>query len=327
MPATSTAMHGLLSKLRSAGISPKFAQRMLPPWWDDEVASDPAGLQQAQLFFARTFNIELKSLTTEGEALRFRVTPRKFKLSRNVVEETVLLSANYVTGIARVALQGFPFEQTLPFEDPLHLREVILQRHQCVSLEALLEWCLSAGVPVMHVEELPGKKMTGIVVRDDGRYAIVLSKKAHPSLLLFHLAHEVGHIAKRHLPTDGVVADDKIDDGNADQMEKDADTYAVRLLNGRDARYAAQGQILNAKALFEAASRRGVESRVDVGHVIANFAHHQNRWPMGNLALAQLSEPKHGGGMINAAFFQAMDVGRLSEDQQDLLKAATQFEA
>jgi hypothetical protein len=319
-------MNGLLSKLRSAGIPPSFAQMMLPVWWEDEVALDPAGLQQAQLYLARAFNIELQSLTAEGETPRFRVTPRKFKLNRNVFEDNVLVSANYVTGIARVALQGFPTEQTLPSANPADLRKIILSRHQCVSLNALLEWCASAGIPVMHVERLPGKKMTGLVVRDEDRYAITLSKKGHPSHLLFHLAHEIGHIAKGHLSSDGVVADEKIDDGDGNQLEKEADAYAICLLNGGDIRYRAGGVIPNARALYEAAVRKGAETRVDVGHVIANYGHNQGRYAMANAALGNLGEPTQGSSVINAAFFEAIDRDLLSDDQLELLKTSTGFQ-
>ena len=319
-------MRGLLSKLKSAGIPPSFAQRMLPVWWEDEVASDPAGLQQAQLYLSRAFNIELQSLAAEGEAPRFRVTPRKFKLNRNVVEDNVLVSANYLTGIARVALQGFVAEQALPHANPIELRKVILSRHQCVSLNTLLEWCASAGIPVMHVEKLPGKKMSGLVVRDGGRYAIVLSKKGHPSLLLFYLAHEIAHIAKGHLSSDGVVADDKIDDANGDQVARAADSYAICLLNGGDVRYRAGGVIPNAKALYNAAVRKGAETCVDVGHIIANYGHNQDRYAMANLALANLGEPTQGSSVINAAFFEAIDNDLLSDDQLELLKAATGLE-
>lgn len=320
-------MRGLLSKLQSAGIPSAFAHRALPSWWDDEVASDPAGLQQAQLYFARAFNIEIQSLAAAEQQLRFRVTQRKFKLNRNVVEDTVLVSANYVTGIARVALRGFAFDQALPAADPQELRSVILQRHKCVSLEALLEWCVSAGIPVMYVEKLPGKKMSGIVVRDDGKYAIVLCKKGHPSLLLFYLAHELGHIARGHLTSDGVVADDKIDSADADEVEKAADCYAICLLNGADVRYRADGVIPSAKALYEAAARKGKEARVDVGHIIANYGHNQDRYAMAALALRMLGGASQGGEVINAAFFKSIDENALSDDQLDLLKAATNFQA
>jgi hypothetical protein len=319
-------MRGLLSKLDMAGIPPSFAKKMLPSWWEDEVASDPAGLQQAQLYLARAFNIDLKSLVEEGVQPRFRASLRKYKLSRNVSEEMVSVGANYVTGISRVAMRGYAAEQRRPPSDAIKLRNAILEKHQCVSLPALLEWCAGAGIPVLHIEKLPGKKMTGLVVRDGGRFAIVLSKKGHPAYLLFHLAHEIGHIAKGHLASDGFVADEKIDAKSGDQDEKEADAYAICLLNGGEIRYRAGGVIRNGHALCKAAMAKGKETRVDAGHIIANYGFNQDRHAMANIALGDLGEPSQGGSLINAAFFSSLDRDLISDDQLDLLKVATGFQ-
>src|SRR4051794_18536851 len=100
MPTADTPMRELLRRLGAAGIPALFAKRMLPSWWDDEVANDPAGLQQAQLYLSRAFNVELRSLANAGELPRFRASARKYKLSKNVTEDDVSASANYVTGVA-----------------------------------------------------------------------------------------------------------------------------------------------------------------------------------------------------------------------------------
>ncbi|ABE42912.1 ImmA/IrrE family metallo-endopeptidase [Polaromonas sp. JS666] len=325
MATANTPMRGLFKKLDSAGIPPAFAKKMLPAWWEDEVASDPAGLQQAQLYLSRAFNIELQSLADEGSPPAFRASLRKFKLSRNVSEDTVSVSANYATGISRLALQAYRLEQKQVPVNPSDLRKVILVKHQCVSLISLLEWCISAGIPVLHIEKLPGKKMTGLVVRDGGRFAIVLSKRGHPAHLLFHLAHELGHIAKNHLAQDGFVADEKIDSSSGDADEKEADAYAICLLNGSDIRYRAGGVIKSGHVLHKAAVAKGKEMRVDAGHIIANFGHNQDRYAMAAIALADLGEPSQGNAVINGAFFRAIDRDLVSEDQLDLLKVATGY--
>lgn len=319
-------MRGLLSKLDSAGIPPAFAKQMLPAWWEDEVAADPAGLQQAQLYLARAFNIELQSLTEEGAQPRFRSSLRKYKLSKNVAEVDVSTSANYATAMARIALQAVRVREQRPVPaNPAVLRSEILQDHDCVSLDALLDWCAKAGIPVLHIEKVPGKKMTGLVVRDAGRFAIVLSKKGHPSLLLFHLAHELGHIGKGHLAADGFVADEKIDSATTDADEKEADSYGICLLNGSEIRYQAKGVLRNAAALFKAASTKAKELRVDVGHVIANFGHNQERYGQAAEALKMILGPQQGAAVINDAFFRAVDADLVSEDQLATLKVATGY--
>lgn len=322
-------MRELLRKLGAAGIPPSFAKRMLPSWWEDEVATDPAGLQQAQLYLSRAFNVDLRSLAEDGEKLRFRANARKYKLSKNVTEGDVSASANYATGIARVALAAFPGEQKILSDNPAEIREAILRSHECVSLHGLLEWCCDARIPVLHIDDVPGKKMTGLVVRDKGRYAIVLSKKGHPAHLLFHLAHEVGHIGKGHLREDGFVADEKIDSESADQDEKEADRYAVCLLNGSNVRYgASDGRAnLNAEQLRIAAIAKGKETQVDPGHIIANYGFNQDRFPVANLALKRLDGPSQGGIVVNKFFFSSIDRDFVTNDQLDLLRAATDMRA
>jgi hypothetical protein len=329
MPTPDTPMRGLLRKLGTAGIPASFAKRMLPSWWDDEVASDPAGLQQAQLYLSRAFNVDLRSLAEVGEKPRFRANARKYKLSKNVTEDDVSASANYVTGIACVALAAFPGEQKAVSDDPVVLRNAILKSHECVNLRGLLEWCRDARIPVLHIDDVPGKKMTGLVVRDKGRYAIVLSKKGHPAHLLFHLAHEIGHIGKGHLREDGFVADEKIDSNSADQDEKEADRYAVCLLNGNNVRYGASGgrANLNAEQLRIAAIAKGKKTHVDPGHIIANYAFNQDRFPVANLALRRLEGPSQGGAVVNEFFFSSIDHDLVSDDQSELLRAATDTRA
>ena len=273
-----------MKRLRAAGLPESFARRALPSWWDDEIALSPSGLQQAQLYFARAFHIDLPSLALAQGAVQFQASRHKFKLSRNVAESDVTLSAHYATAMAHVALVGASLGQTLVPKDPLALRNGILQTQRCVDLPALLAWCSEAHIPVLHIHQLPTKKMTGLVVQKDGRFAIVLCKKGSPAHLLFHLAHELGHIANGHLQGNDFVVDQNIgrnDAGDAgDAEEKEADAYAIRLLNGSYARYSP-----------------GPGSQI------------------------------RSGAALCKVFFQSFLPGKLSDDQLELLKAATGYRA
>lgn len=329
MPSPDNPMRALFLKLSAAGIPSSFAKRMLPSWWDDEAANDPAGLQQAQLYLSRAFNIDLRSLADAGRTPLFRANERKYKLSKNVSENDVSASANYVTGIARIALAAYPGEQKAVSNDPVILRNAILRTHECVNLHALLEWCRESHIPVLYIDNVPGKKMTGLVVREKGRYAIVLSKKGHPAHLLFHLAHEIGHIGQQHLSEDGFFADEKIDSKSVDREEKEADHYAICLLNGAAVGYSANGgrASLNAEQLHLAAVNKGRNIRVDPGHIIANYGFNQGRFPVASSALKRLEGPSDGGVVVNQAFFSSIDQELVSDDQLELLKTATEIRA
>jgi hypothetical protein len=322
-----TTLHpidSLYARLNAAGISTGFARKALPAWWDNAVALTPSGLQQAQMYFARSFNIDLASLAQPKGALQFLVGERKFKLSRNVTEADVSVSAHYVTAMAKLALRGFKKTQTIVPLDPVALRNELLKKNDCVSLAALLAWCAGAGIPVLHIDKLPGKKMTGLVVREDDRFAIVLSKKVRPAHLLFHLAHELGHIGHQHLAVNGFVADQSIgqtDAGDAD--EKEADAYAIRLLNGKEVAYRAGTALRSGTALYKAALSKAKQEKIDVGHIILNYGNAQGVHALATNALKLIAGEADGAKVVNQAFFKVLDTAALSEDQLDLLQTAT----
>lgn len=327
MTAT-TSMKELYTRLGTIGISQSFARYVLPSWWNDEIASEPSGLQQAQLYLSRAFNLEFNSLLST-QPPSFYVAEHKFKLNRNVTEDQVSASAHFATAMARLALLASQSVFAAPPDDPKVLREHILQDHPCVNLDGLLKYCADAGIPVLHIEKMPGNKMAGIAIRLDGRYAIVLSKKAHPAYLLFHLAHELGHIAKGHLGQDGFLADQNIGEGNRDDAdEKEADAYAIRLINGVEIKYtAAKGVIKSGKQLYLAANHKAEETRVDVGHIILNFGHVQGNFQIANMALKYVTGPLDCGTVVNAALFRHLAKDSLSEDQLELLHHATGYSA
>lgn len=278
------------------------------------------------MYLARAFNIHLDSFARSDAALRFLGVERKFKLSKNVAEHDVSISAHFATGIAKLAFKGFKVKQTVVPTDPTALRNVLLQGRDCVNLPALLDWCAAAGIPVLHIEKLPGKKMTGLVVRDDNRFAIVLSKKGTPAHLLFHLAHELGHIGHGHLAGNGFVADQNIggaDIGDAD--EKEADAYAIRLLNGKEVKYTAKTVLRSGAELLKAASKKAIQEKIDVGHIILNYGNSQNAHALATAALKCIPGESDGSKVVNKAFFKAIDTNSLSDDQLNLLKTAVGY--
>jgi Zn-dependent peptidase ImmA (M78 family) len=319
-------LNSLLQRLGVAGIPASFARKTLPAWWDDEMAQTGSGLQQAQMFFARAFHLDLASVAQPRGAIAFQESQRKFKLSRNVAESDVSVSAYFANAMANLALAGFAAVQKKVPKDPIELRAEILEKHACVSLNALLQWCAGAGIPVLHIDKLPGKKMTGLVVREGERFAIVLSRKGTPAHLLFHLAHELGHIANGHLTGNGFVLDEKIGDADAaDADEKEADAYAIRLLNGREVSYkpAARTVIRSGTALYKAALPKATAERIDVGHIILNYGNSMQAPALATMALKSIPGESDGIKVVNHAFFKALDAERLSEDQFELLKTAT----
>lgn len=325
---TTTPMNSLFDQLLDAGIPKAFAKKRLPEWWSNDIAnSSDSGLQQAKLYFCRAFNLDLKSLSNTTSKPLFRSTGHKFKLNKNILTEEVNASAHYANAMARIAIVGASLSPKPLLLDPADLRDQILLNHPCVNLQSLLSFCASSGISVIHIDKMPGKKMTALAVRIDDRFAIVISRMGHPSASLFHLAHELGHIANNHLPQDGFLVDQSINGKDVnDAEEKEADAFAIRLLNGAATRYSSSAA-LRPRQLYSEAVRLSREKNVDEGHIILNYGYTQGNFSVANAALKLIdTNGENGGDIINRVFFKdAMDCERLSEDQLNLLKTATNY--
>lgn len=318
-------MQTLLARIKPLGVNPIFVRRALPSWWDDTIASSEAGLQQAQLYIAKAFNLDIRSF--DEPQIKFRQAQRKFKLSKTVTEDAVNASAHYATGIARAVLHAVDQQRPVP-AGALDLRRECLNVGKVVDLDALLFWCARASIPVMHVDALPGKKMTGLVVRDNDKFAIVLSRKGCQSEMLFWLAHELGHIACGHLKQDGFFADESIDTNLQDAEEKQADAYGVLLLNGADTKYQVT-EVQRAPDLATAASSYGQKVNVDAGHILLNFGHHNRQfYPLAKSALKELGQSSEASSQtVNKTFFNWLPLEDVSEDQLEFLSTACSYKA
>ena len=316
-------MDTLYARLNKRGVNKAFAQRLLPDCWEDSMASTPSALLQAQLIIASGMNFELSSMRDASADIQFKAAPRKFKHNKAVDADGIQLSAEFATGMAKLATQAMRNPYVPPTPYAIGLRNTLLQYHSCIDLSSLVGFCAAIGIPVLHVSNLPGKKMDAVAIRQHGRMAIVLSKNATAPYLLFHLAHEIGHIALGHLgDSDGSLIDAKIDSKELDQDEVAADKFAVSLLNGSDARYSTGKSFLNAQSLASAAVAYGKQHRIDAGHIILNYAHSVSAFGLANAALKLLPSVRPGYEIVNQQLRSSLAFDALSEDQSSLLARA-----
>ncbi len=316
-------MDSLYARLSKKGVTKAFARRLLPDWWDDSLAATPSALLQAQLIISSGMNFELRSLRDTSAQIEFKAAHRKFKFSKAVDEPSIQLSAEYATGIAKLAIQAFQSDYILPPPSPLSIRDALLLSHQCIDLSALLDYCNRIGVPVLHMPELPGKKMDAVAIRHRGRSAIVLCTKKVAPYLLFHLAHEIGHISLGHLGADdGTLIDASITSNTVDADERAADSFAVQILNGSEIRYSSSQKYVNANTLANAAITYGQRNKIDPGHIILNFAHAAENFALANAALKCLPVVATDTGVVNKNLLAHIDLGSLSDDQASLLTKA-----
>jgi hypothetical protein len=191
-----------------------------------------------------------------------------------------------------------------------------------------LDYCWSIGIPVLHLSKLPSstRKMDGMAVNVDGRSAIVLaSGRTSPPWLLFHLAHELGHIALGH----GTVVDGSIEEDSTDPQEVAANEFAIELITGRAGmRVVPPGRWPNAAGLAQAAEALGSQLGVDPGHIVLNYAHSMSRgkanfWPVANAALKKVPLEGDAVAMIRERLAENLDWSDLPTEGAEFVARMT----
>src|SRR5579872_444096 len=214
MNMTTNPMHTLYKRLSDAGLNRTFVQKIvLPEWWEDDIALNPAGFAEALNLLSDNLSLDLRALQDPAaplECLPFLATRNK---TRHGVSDGDLMWAKCLC--ARAAQLACCATRIPPQPIPKtasEMRQVIGKDSHHVSLEALVDYCWSLGVHVLHVSQFPsgGKKPDGTVARIGKRFAAILSKSSRYSAwLLFILAHELAHIALGHLKENGVLLDEQ----------------------------------------------------------------------------------------------------------------------
>lgn len=325
-------MKNLYRRLSEVGLTRAFVRKTaLPSWWDDEVAANPAGYAQGLLLLSRHLGLDLRSLQDEAVPVRLRdFGVCKYKKRAEVTEDELALARVMATRAAQLAAEAMP-EPPASFPTSAgEFRQQILDRGASwVGLRELLDYCWSAGIPVLHLDHFPtnARRPDGFAARVHGRPVIVLClKKKHMAWQLFILAHELGHIALGHITDDGALLDDRVDEASQDAEEKEANAFALELLTGRpDRQFVAGGRWPNAHELADCARQLGRQKMVDPGHIVLNYAHSMGNsfFAVGNAALNLLEPQADAVGEVRSKMAECLDWSRLPEDSSEFLMRVT----
>ena len=308
----------LYRKLSRIGLNRRFVETvLLPDWWEDasaERAEDLLGLVASRLGIdGGTLHNPIPSLIAPGE-------PCRFKLRKGTEESDMLLPSRLSMRAATLASQAVPVESPGIPMSASEIREAILaDDHRWVTLDNLLDYCWSRAVPVLHIPKFPAgcRKMDGMVTSVGQRPVVIISSnRAHSAILLFILAHELGHVACEHVQSGTLLLDETVERQSSDDEEQQANRFAVELLTGAsDTEYHPTGAALTAKRLSHEAVRVGETDKVDPGVVAMNYAWGQEFFAVGVAALNLIEPDADAPGTIRR---KAMDYLVWDElDQED----------
>lgn len=244
--AQGNPMRDLYARLKAVGYSKPFIQgRILPDWWDDSIAENPAGYTEALIIIARGLGLSFESLHSPNAVLRLPSTENyRLKKQSGTTSESIHPVVSLACNLANTvvgSLIGMPDYD--PAQTSHDIRTEILNRSEVVDLSSLLTWSWDRGIAVLPLETFTGvgKKFTALAMFVESRPAIILaSGHDGPPWHVFHLAHEIGHIALGHVqPNMPFLVDEEIriqldvEHPEIDPEEVDADRFAVEVLTGQ----------------------------------------------------------------------------------------------
>jgi hypothetical protein len=325
-------MKNLYRRLSEVGLTRAFVGKTaLPSWWDDDVALTPAGYAQGLLLLSRHLGLDLRSLQDESASIHLRdFGVCKYKKRGDVTEAEPALARVMATRTAQLAGESMSTPPAPVPASALEIRQQVLdQGVPWVGLRELVDYCWAGGIPVLHLDHFPttARRPDGFAARVRGRPVVILCRKAkHSAWLLFMLAHELGHLALGHIPAEGALLDDHVDQDSPDDEEKQANAFTVELLTGQPGRrFVASGRWPNARVLAAEAREIGRQRMIDPGHVVLNYAHSMGKdfFAVANAALKFLEPHADAVGMLRAKMAESLDWSRLPEDSSEFLMRVT----
>ena len=332
-------MQRLYERLEAFGIPSSYARSVaLPAGWRDSNTENPAVYSQALGLLARNLNISLRSLQNDSAPLEWQdCGSTRFKRNQKLSEDELTTAKCLAVRAAQIACEA---AQTPIAKLPASgsaVRESILQKgNHSVGFEALLDYCWECGIPVLHISNFPkgAHKPDALAGIFNGRPAIVLTKQHNYSAwLLFILAHELGHIAKKHVQANGVLVDEHVDPSDSEDLEAEANAFAVELLTGTwDTRYS-ERKNLTAIELVRISQTVSKRNQIDPGYVALNYAHSKlqdtgnGHYAVANSALSVIEPDTDPIATIHARMCERLDWEKIGRDSRHFLRSIAKMKA
>ena len=316
----------LVTRLLDIGLSEALVDLSLPEWWVAEDNESPSARAMASMLLARRLNLDPTTLLDDEVPVGFLHTGvSKFKHMRLAEGARRDALVGFATGVSRIVLsmaEAVP-DHEVP-ADPLTLRRALIHGRPYVSFGDVITACWSLGVPVLHLRVFPAqtKGVTAIAVKLGGRHAILVARESGvDAQYMFHVAHELGHIALGHLGDGGAIVDADPNDSanNPDELvddaeERSADAYAQTLLTGTPSfevfgaeESRGRQRFGTARELATRAQQLSGELEVDPGHLVMVFGHSTGDWELAFAAARLLpQQPDRPGTLVNRVMWQQL---------------------
>lgn len=315
--------------IRRTGLTDSAITAAWPDWWTDAAEHSPSAQTELRFSLARKLGLDARSLV-EGDEPRFiwndSARFKGFSGNPNVDKPVI---GSFGTALTKMLLQGVAHTTDYLQFSASELRRTILDSRLNVGLIELIKTAWSLGIPVVHLRVYPlsAKRMSAMCIRVGHRFAILMARDArYPAPLAFHLAHEIGHILLGHLRDGESIVDlESVEDNRNDRdaEEREADTFALELLTGRQApEIDVQGGGRGARQLASEAIRVGQIERIEPGTLALAYGYATKNWDTANRALTHIYDsPYDAWRAINQIAMREMRWDSLSDEAEHFIRA------
>lgn len=317
--------------LHSYGLDKRFIKEiLLPNWWDDEIANSKTGYYQMSSIIAKNLGIDVSELLNRSDVITLKNPVQiKYKYPKNsTINKNDIWPNSLAYKISEIIEQIYmvPFQNIS--NNSIDIRQSILQQYGKLDLANTLEFLWSIGIPVLHVPVFPKEvnKMDGMAINLRGRPIIILSKnRKHDAWLLFILAHELGHIVKGHLSNSERVIFDLNLESEEDHEEKEANEFAVELLNGtKSPKYLATSKkYTSAYELVNDIRRLAKNSNIDPGVIALQYAYQTKNYPLAEQTLKILFPKANAVSLVKTIMKSNLNLEKLSDENYDYFTKLT----
>jgi hypothetical protein len=317
----------LRESLRKAGISDQAVEAAWPAWWSEDADASTSARAELRFALARKLGVSPKALSDDRVEFVWYDRARFKHLSDEGAGSKAIL-ASFGISIGRHLLQATRNTSAITVPSAEDLRKAILENSQFIDLTSLVGMCWACGIPIIHLRVFPltAKAMHAMVVKADGRYAILLARDAeYPAPVAFTVAHEIGHIGLAHLGDDVAIIDldDPLTASDAeDNEEAGADRYALSLLTGSpEPDIQANIEAFGARQLAQAVLDAGPRTRIEPGTLALCYAYRTNNWAKAMASLQYIyAQAKPVWHEVNSVATNQLDWTSIGDDVADFLR-------
>lgn len=287
-------MQVLYRRLEKSGFDRNFVRtHVLPEWWDDALAENPANVALAEIAVARMLGFDIPSLRNPDSPLALpSASAVRLKRTSNVEPATlaplVRVAERQAHYLSRCLINVPEF---IGHSSASAARSDILQHADAVGLVELVDFAWRSGVLVSQVMDRPVRTggLHGVAMFCGDQPAVVLTPEGTrsdgPPWLAFRLGHELGHILLGHVREGDLPILDASQIDDPDKEEREANAFALEVLTGDPSPRFKSEYGLTASRLAYYAPIYGHEHKIDSGTVALIYGYSTTRWGVTQNAL------------------------------------------